>query len=105
MRLRLAILAVFAATPVLADRIDGDWCNEAGRHVRIDGPEIELPSGAMHKGDYDRHAFRYIAPPGDPDAGTQIRMMVQSDEEMLLFRGDKADFANAEQWRRCEATS
>ena len=105
MRFRLALLFAAAASPALADRIDGDWCNAAGSHVRIEGPQIELPSGLALKADYDRHAFQYISPAGEPDAGTLIRMMVQSDEEMLLFKGDQASFSEAEQWRRCEAVS
>ena len=58
-----------------ADAIDGDWCEAGGaRSLSIDGPSIRIPSGAEIRGEYDRHAFRYVGPDGDPEAGQVIKM-------------------------------
>jgi hypothetical protein len=46
-----------AATPALADRIDGDWCAADGRNLSINGANIKTPGGAAITGDYARHEF------------------------------------------------
>lgn len=95
-------------TPALADRIDGDWCSADGRHLRIDGPRIMIPSGAEIAGRYDRHHFSYEGPEADPEAGQLIEMRQLSDQEMRLKRiprGEIESIEPAEIWRRCQAVS
>ncbi|MBK8456502.1 MAG: hypothetical protein IPL47_04765 [Phyllobacteriaceae bacterium] len=96
---------VLLATPALADRIDGDWCDATGRHVKIDGPTIEIPSGAVIQGEYDRHGFRYVGPTGDPEAGVEVVMQLFSEEEIGVIRRVDGKNAPTETWRRCQATS
>jgi hypothetical protein len=102
----LAVLAVtFSAGPALADRLDGDWCSADGKHLHIEGQNIEIPSGLHITGDYQRHYFSYTAPAGDPEEGQFIHMQQQSDEVMHLWRQVGGKDGPAETWRRCEFTS
>lgn len=102
--LALACLAVLAPGPVLADAIDGDWCSQDGRHFKIEGPAITTPAGTAATGDYSRHAFRYQAPPSDPDAGSNIAMVL-INEQSLRLQTDKTTDAEPELWTRCEFIS
>ena len=88
------------STPARADRIDGEWCH-ASQSLMIEGPKIRTPGGNQIQGDYSRHGFRYTVPASEPDAGSDIVMRQQSDEQMTLMRKDKPD----EIWRRCKVTS
>ena len=89
--------------PAFADRIDGDWCAlEGGKTLTIKGPWIRIPSGAEITGDYDRHAFRYMGPEGDPEAGQEIRMRIFSDDDMRLVRIVGGSPQPEEQWLRCK---
>jgi len=81
-----------------ADSTDGNWCYKDGRHLSIDRPTIKTPGGAKMTGEYDRHAFRYIAPAGERHAGVAIFMVVLSDEIMNLQVGDDA---MVQVWTRC----
>jgi hypothetical protein len=102
----LAILAfTMTAGPALADRLDGDWCSADGKHLRIDGPNIQIPSGLHITGDYERHYFSYMGPPGDPEEGQLIQMQQQSDEVMHLRRQVGGKDGPEETWKRCEFTS
>lgn len=107
MRTTLLYAALFtlAASPALADRIDGDWCDATGKHLKIEGPTIEIPSGRVIQGEYDRHGFRYVGPEGDPEAGVEIVMQIFSDEEMGLIRRSGGQNQPMETWKRCQATS
>ena len=100
-----AFVLVLGAVSAHADAIDGDWCSADGRHLRIDGPSIQTPSGARISGDYHRHGFHYVGPTGDPEDGQDIRIVQRSEEEMSLSRKTGADEGPAETWRRCEVTS
>lgn len=102
-RQALVFAFVFVATPALADRIDGDWCNGRGARLHIEGPRLHTPSGRMVIGEYTRHTFRYIGPHGENDEGAEIRMIQRSDQEMTLFRGRSA--REGETWRRCNLSS
>ena len=95
--------SLFWAVPAQADQIDGDWCSVDGKHLSINGPEIEIPSGKQITGNYTRHGFTYTGPDGDPEMGQQIRMSQQSDQLMVLYRSTAPD--KAEEWRRCQVTS
>lgn len=107
--LRVSCIAALAgmviAAPAWADSIDGHWCNGSGLHLRIQGTAIETPSGNVISGEYDRHAFRYIAPEGEPDAGSENFLQLLSEERMLLYRGMPGSGDDGEEWRRCEVTS
>lgn len=96
---------VLSASAALADRIDGDWCDATGKHLKIDGSKIEIPSGRVITGDYERHAFRYLGPEGDPEAGMEVVMQLFSEEEMGLIRRASGQNQPMETWRRCQATS
>jgi hypothetical protein len=106
-KIMIAVVLGLSATtvPALADRIDGDWCSGDGKHLKIDGPRIMIPSGAEISGQYDRHHFHYAGPAGDPEAGQSIDMQVLSDEEMWLQRTMDGETKPVETWRRCQVTS
>jgi hypothetical protein len=86
----------------LADAIDGDWCN-SGRQFTIRGPEIVTPAGSAIRGNYDRHAFAYVVPENEPEAGAEIYMQLLNEETLRLMVGSWN--ADGEVWRRCEFVS
>lgn len=92
---------LFAAGPVRADAIDGHWCSGA-KSFEIDGANIRLPGGIGTVGKYDRHGFEYVVPSGEPDAGTEIVMLLLNEETVRLQR---ANTAAPEIWRRCKPIS
>ena len=94
----LATLGSLAALPAFADVIDGYWCFPDGRRMAIEGPAIVTPGGTTTSGDYARHYFTYIAPPGDRDAGQTISMALLNEETVRLRVGN-ADAS--EVWHRC----
>lgn len=105
-RLLVASLCIGAPTWALADAIDGEWCRE-GRHFVIKGPDIVTYAGTRMTGDYDRHGFRYTAPPQEPEAGTEIVMVLHGETALELFRRPPGATANGpgEMWSRCRVTS
>ena len=98
----LAITACWLAlAPVArADAIDGMWC-KGSLSMRIEGPSIVTPGGTAMTGDYDRHGFRYVAPPGETGAGKPVVMTLLSDDDLDVTVGD----GPTERWRRCKLTS
>jgi hypothetical protein len=82
---------------------DGNWCGEKGLHLTIKGPEITTPSGVNLKGNYHRHEFTYVAPPGDAKPGMLIYLMQLSEELMNLYHVKVGK--PRELRRRCEVTS
>ena len=98
-----ALLA--SSAPALADAIDGDWCSRDGGHLRIEGPRIELAPGRIIEGVYKRHAFSYVAPADDAEAGAEIVFVLRSEEEMRRVRKPDAMPEHEDLWRRCSATS
>lgn len=99
------LAALIWAGPALADRLDGDWCSPDGKHLHIDGSNIQIPSGVQITGDYQRHYFSYTGPPGDPEEGQFIHMQQQNEQTMHLWRQKDGADGPAETWRRCELTS
>jgi hypothetical protein len=99
------VVIATGTAPALADAIDGDWCSINGSHLRIEGPKIELAPGQILEGDYTRHAFSYVAPANDPEAGTEIQFVLRSEEEMRRVRDANAMPEHEDIWRRCSATS
>jgi len=101
-----ACVAAMALAPgaARADRIDGDWCHKSGRRLSIEGPRIVTPGGTSMAGDYDRHGFSYIVPPGEPGAGKTMVMVQQDEDTMHMSEGTLRVLPEkAETWRRCAA--
>lgn len=99
MRVALAFAAVglflLLSSQAHADRIDGAWCLKLERMV-IEGPHIQTPGGQRITGDYSRHAFRYTVPAGEAGAGSEVNMVLHSEEEVAVSRGGAAEL-----WHRC----
>ena len=105
---RVCAVAAFVfvlSTPADADAIDGDWCDGKGRHLTISGPVITTPSGETLTGNYDRHAFTYIAPPRDDEPGLQVYLKLLSDDFMNFHYARDGQLGEPELWRRCEVIS
>ena len=98
----LTLALCFSTGPARADSIDGNWCFK-GRHLAIEGPTILTPGGKSMKGNYDRHAFTYVAPAGEQEAGLQV-FMVLLDEDTMQFRPGP-ESVEPQIWRRCTAPS
>jgi hypothetical protein len=98
----IAGACIFAASPALADKIDGDWCSTTeASHFSIDGPGIITPAGTATIGDYRRHTFTYEVPAGDPGAGQIIDMRQLNEEEILV----SVDGGEPVLWVRCQVVS
>ena len=96
----LALLALLPADLARADAIDGDWCSADGQRMSIRGDNITLPSGKQIVGNYSRHAFDYVIPPGDPSAGDTVNVILRS--EYLAFSRQGANGDRPTEWRRCK---
>ena len=107
-RLRIVLAAVLllatSASAVRADVIDGDWCDEGGRHFSIKGPEIVTPEGAKTTGDYSRHAFSYTSPQAGASNGEPVFMRLVNESTVHLRRGTDPSVP-VQVWRRCEPVS
>ena len=88
-----ATFLLVAATPALADAIDGDWCSDDGQRLTINGPDIVTPAGKQTKGDYDRHHFSYV----EPGSSGTVSMVLVSQLRMRL----KPPAGDEQLWRRC----
>ncbi len=98
------LAALLSAVPARADAVDGDWCFSDGRRMSIDGPQIVTPARTRTEGDYDRHAFSYTVPKGDPGAGTVISMVQIDDDTLHVGKGARRSLqmsAPEEVWHRC----
>jgi len=85
-----------------ADAIDGHWCFADGRKFSIDGSRIVTPTGKRTTGDYDRHAFSYTVPTGDPGAGSIISMDLVDEDTVHLWTGTRTSASGPMQtWHRC----
>ena len=106
-RLSLSLFAIATAlwlgivlvpAPALADRIDGFWCR-AAKQLMIEGPRIVTPGGKDMQGDYDRHAFRYVVPAGEPDAGAEVSMTLLNEDLVQLVFSTRPN--DTQDWQRC----
>ena len=90
---------------VRADAIDGDWCHKNGKRLSIRGPAIVTPGGTAMTGDYDRHAFAYVVPPGEPGTGKRM-VLVLVDEDTIEMGEGVTRFSprDPEIWKRCSAS-
>ena len=108
--MRVAALVVaflsIGVNAAYADASDGDWCNEVdGARLRIDGPMIALPAGQTIIGNYERHTFSYVAPPGDLEAGASIQFVMRSENQMRRIREPNVMPEHEDLWRRCQPIS
>lgn len=87
------------APAAFADSIDGDWCLNEGRHFAINGPTIETPGGRKVTGNYSRHAFDYVVPAPEANAGKTIQMVLMGEYAVRVTEPD----GQTRVWRRCEA--
>ena len=100
-RLLIAAALILPASGALADRIDGDWCNPEGRHLSIKGNEIVTPGGVKMEGSYSRHAFSYVAPPAEPEAGSTVNLQLMGETRVFV----QVAGAAGQTWKRCENVS
>jgi len=101
-----AIISVFSL-PVLADAIDGHWCHKDGRRMSSEGLKFVTPGGTSTAGEYDRHAYSYTVPDGEPGAGTRITMDLMHDDLIHLYipqKGPGPAPVKTEHWERCDLT-
>lgn len=98
----LVAAAVLNPGAAMADAIDGNWCAADGRVMTITGPAIVTPGGRAISGDYARHAFAYVVPTGEADAGTEISMVLLNEDTIELSPGPGA---HHEIWHRCDVIS
>jgi hypothetical protein len=96
-------LSLLSATSVLADSLDGDWCNLIDGKLTIDGSIVITPTGKQVMGDYGRHRFTYSAPEGDWNAGNTIVIQQYNEQLMKLTVG--GDEATRREWRPCQVIS
>ena len=96
----LAAAWMLAASDARADAIDGMWCM-GSQSMRIEGPAIVTPGGTSMTGDYERHGFRYVVPPGEAGAGKTVTMVLLGEYDLDVTVGEEP----TERWRRCKLTS
>ena len=94
----LATIVLTLASPAArADAIDGRWCHKSGKRLSIDGPRIVTPGGTRLDGNYDRHAFSYKVPAGEPQAGALSAMALIDDDTLQMQTGGGPTLI----WNRC----
>ena len=91
-----AALSLLAASPAVADAIDGHWCTDGGLRLTIEGPRIVTPGGTRMQGDYGRHDFAYDAPAGEPGGGGRVSMRLRGENLMQVQAAGLEPL-----WRRC----
>ncbi len=94
------LLLIAGASAAHADAIGGNWCRPDGKRMSIRGPEIVTPGGTAMRGDYTRHYFTYVIPPGEPDAGATMSIQLRGEHLAHARAGDDAPVV---EWRRCSA--
>ena len=98
------IALLLAPVAARADAIDGHWCHKNGKRLSIEGPRIVIPNGTAMTGDYDRHAFSYIVPPGASGAGKRVDMTLVDDDTLQMTAVTlRALPGLGEIWHRCRA--
>jgi len=85
-----------------ADAIDGDWCSADGLRMSIDAEKIITPGGRQIEGNYSRHAFDYVVPPGESGSGEIVNIILRG-EYLALSRQGSAD-GPMKEWHRCKET-
>lgn len=85
-----------------ADAIDGDWCSTDGLRMSIRAEKITTPGGRQIEGNYSRHAFDYVVPPGESGSGEIVNIILRG-EYLALSRQGPANGPMRE-WHRCKET-
>ncbi|MDP1881634.1 MAG: hypothetical protein Q8K88_02005 [Bradyrhizobium sp.] len=85
-----------------ADAIDGDWCSTDGLRMSIRAEKITTPGGRQIEGNYSRHAFDYVVPPGESGSGEIVNIILRG-EYLALSRQGSANGPMRE-WHRCKET-
>ena len=103
------MLILLAAAGVLlqtgagrADAIDGDWCSTDGLRMSIQAEKITTPGGRQIEGNYSRHAFDYVVPPGENGSGENVNIILRG-EYLALSRQCSAS-GPMKEWHRCKET-
>jgi hypothetical protein len=91
-----------ATGPGRADAIDGDWCSTDGMRMSIRAEKITTPGGSQIEGNYSRHTFDYVVPPGENGSGEIVNIILRG-EYLALSRQGSAD-APMREWHRCKET-
>ena len=105
--LGLATAAAIVTLPGIAraDSIDGDWClANTKKYMTIQGVQIVTPGGSRTEGNYSRHAFDYVIPPPEAQAGQTVAMILVNENTVNLIVGAKfvsRGAPNVETWLRC----
>ncbi len=92
--------------PVVTSSIDGiiltgNWCFVDGRRLSIQGSDLVTPGVKRLTGEYDRHAFAYVASDGEAGAGATVYMVLIDDDAVLLGIGAAPSVSGeGEIWRR-----
>jgi hypothetical protein len=91
---------ILIAAPARADAIDGHWCRVGdNKRMSIRGPEIVTPGGRTIHGDYGRHFFSYVVPPGEAGAGRKVAITLLGE---YLAHAREGDDPAVQEWRRCQ---
>jgi len=85
--------------PAFADAIDGDWCQLDGKHMTIRGAAIVTPGGQQASGNYTRHFFSYVIPPGETGEGAAVEIQLLSE---TLAHERRAGDPAVHEWQRCK---
>jgi hypothetical protein len=93
------VLLALSAVPARADAIDGDWCRADGKRMSIAGPAIVTPGGRHTQGDYSRHYFTYVIPPGEAGAGNTVSITLLGE---YLAHAREGEDGPVQEWRRCQ---
>jgi len=101
--LMLSLALLSFASPAWADAIDGTWCSSDGQHMKITGPQITTPGGALLQGDYRRHNFSYVAPSNEAHGGETLYLRLAGETTLLLHIG--SPLSSPAIWKRCENVS
>lgn len=88
-----------------ADVIDGEWCSvDNKQHMVIAGPTILTPGDHRILGDYARHAFSYVVPDGEANAGQTVFMRLVNPETVNSRTAPNVEAAGAATplvWHHC----
>jgi hypothetical protein len=100
-RLAAAAAIIAFASPAFADVIDGTWCFK-DQSLSIDGPKIITPGRNAITGNYQRHAFDYMVPASERDAGAMVHMILLNENTVNLWVGAAyPESGSVQVWLRC----
>ncbi len=96
------------AASAQSDKIDGQWCRES-QNFKIDRENVTTYHGSRVTAEYDTDGLgvRYVAPSNEPEAGTEITIVLRSADMAYLLRRPQGStgYGERERWQRCKITS